>query len=61
MMMMMIPFYSNNATRFHHFTQYAGLPHNREIVLWPQIIVTSLHPMYGRFTWLCIINLTETA
>ena len=37
-----------NATDLHHltFTQYAVLPHNIEITLWPQITMTSLHPMY---------------
>jgi len=29
-----------------NFTQYAVLPHNTEIGMWPQITVTSLHPMY---------------
>jgi len=29
-----------------NFTQYAVLPRNIEIALWPQIAVTSLHPMY---------------
>jgi len=33
-----------------NFTQYALLPHNIEIVMWPQITVSSLqwlHPMYN--------------
>jgi len=44
----LIPFYSNNATDLSplNFTQYAVLPHSMEIVLWPQIAVTSLHAMY---------------
>jgi len=32
-----------------NFTQYSVLPHNIEIVMWPQIAVTSLHPMYNDF------------
>ena len=39
----LIQFYSNNATNLRPLTQYAVLPHNIEIVFWPQ---TSLHPMY---------------
>jgi len=37
-----------NATKSspRNFTQYAVLPHNMEIVMWPHITVTSLHPMY---------------
>jgi len=30
-----------------NFTQYAVLPHNTEIVMWPQITSMSLHPMYN--------------
>jgi len=30
-----------------NFTQYAVLPYNIKIVVWPQITVTSLHPMYS--------------
>jgi len=43
-------FFSNNTTVK---LQYAVLPHNIEIVLWPQITVTlSLHPMYiHRVKW----------
>jgi len=41
----LIQFYSNNATNLH-LTSHSLLPHNTEIVLWPQITVTSLHPMY---------------
>jgi len=29
-----------------NLTRYAVLPHNTEIVLWPQVTVTSLHPMH---------------
>jgi len=38
----LIQCYSSNATNLHHLTQYAVLPHNIEIVLWPQITLTSL-------------------
>jgi len=38
----LIQFYSNNATRLT-VTHYAVLPHNIEIVIRPQITVTSLH------------------
>ena len=31
------------------FIQYAVMPHNIQIVLWPQITVTSVHPMYNAF------------
>jgi len=33
-------------TNLHHLKQYAVLPHTTEIVTWPQITMTSLHPMY---------------
>jgi len=48
----LIQFYSNSATNLSNkssplnFTEYAVLPHNIEIVMWPPITVTSLHPMY---------------
>jgi len=40
-------FYSNSATNLHYLTSHAVLPHNTEIVMRPQITVTSLHPMYS--------------
>ena len=30
-----------------HYTQYAVLPHHTEIVMWPQITVTSIHSTYN--------------
>ena len=47
----LIRVYSNSATNLplpHNFVQYAVLPHSVEIVMWPQITVTSLHPMYRK-------------
>jgi len=44
----LIQFYSNNATNLrHNFTQYTVLPRNIKIVVWPQITVTSLRPIYN--------------
>ena len=43
----LIQFHSNNAKNLHHLTSHSTpylLPHNIEIVLYPQITVTSLHP-----------------
>ena len=31
----LMQFLLNNATNLHHFTEYAVLPHNREIVMRP--------------------------
>jgi len=41
-----IVFEQGNKSSPLNFTQYNMLPHNKEIVLWTQITVTSLHPMY---------------
>ena len=50
-----IQFHSNNATNLHHLTShmyiYAGLRHNIEIVLRPQITVMSLYPMQIRLNY----------
>jgi len=46
----LIQFYSNNAfSSTLNCTQYAALPHSIEIVMWPQITVTSPHIMYSLF------------
>jgi len=43
----LIQFYSNNATNLRHVTSVHSTPccPTTEIALWPQIIVTSLHPV----------------
>jgi len=49
----LIHVYSNNATNLYHFTQYAMLPHNIEIVMWPKMTVTYVFTLCIRLlkTW----------
>jgi len=44
----LIQFHSSNAINLQHLTSHSTTccPHNIEIVMWPQITMASLHPMY---------------
>jgi len=55
----LIRFYSNKATNLCHFA-YAVLPHNTEIVLRPQITVTSRHLCTGSVFNLKHVNALQT-